>query len=284
VKRPPHQLILTATLYAGVIFLGFGSLLDAMINAQQIVSPAVTLLCTLLLILVWIGIGIWVRLRPITWVLRRSQRVRINRLGLKIHSGFAGALALLWIPRLLTSTPTRKEDSFRQGNIPPFDSTANSSGPTLNSDMRLRIGGFELTIRNDGRSPATGIAVDVFAWQEGSPGAEVIQSYPVRDLGPNADFTIYGFLENQTGPFERPSHLEISGYFAVSCVTCSRTRAWAFHAPPQATWYADLAAHEDESGSWILREFVYPEKKPPIASCVDVPVGICRRRGYLWKP
>jgi hypothetical protein len=68
--------------------------------------------------------------------------------------------------------------------------TTTTHAPLLRLDLRNSASGFELHVSNEGKLLAQGINVDVVAWQAGAPGAELIKSYPVRDLSPLADFTI----------------------------------------------------------------------------------------------
>jgi hypothetical protein len=73
---------------------------------------------------------------------------------------------------------------------PRHELSKRALGPVLRLDLQLVISGFELHVANEGEALAQGINVDVTAWQAGAPGAEVIKSYPVRDLSPLADYTI----------------------------------------------------------------------------------------------
>ena len=98
--------------------------------------------------------------------------------------------------------------------------------PSLNVSLQLHIGGFEITVQNVGQSPATGVAIDVIAWQVGAPGAELILTHSVRDLGPRSDSTIYRAFDQEGDPalFNRTERLEVSGYLLANCVTCSATQ------------------------------------------------------------
>lgn len=314
-QRPVHQLVVTIAAYVSAAVLAVGSLLDAFVNAREVFSPAITFVGSLLLLLIWLTAATCVRLRPVRWVIAGGQSIRIHRLGFKVHCIFVGVLVLLWIPRISPSaglpytaptmkpdpdssqhgppstrdpTPTMKHDTPRASSTGSAAELPNGDKALLNVTLQLRIGGFEITVQNVGQSPATGVAIDVVAWQVGAPGAELILTHSVRDLGPRSDFTIYRAFdqEGDSALFNRTERLEVSGYLLANCVTCSATRAWAFHLPSTKSWFHDLVAHERKAGrgDWVLHEFDYPKGKPPVGSCVDIPGSVCASRTYLWSP
>ena len=177
------------------------------------------------------------------------------------------------------------------------------SNPVLGVELRLLYGGPELRVFNEANSMAQQINVDVVAWQAAGYGVEFSRSYPVRDLIPNADFTVdrvFGESEEESDSsgshfernlFMRDEHLPISGYFVVTCSTCSHPRAWAFAQPQRKrdeSGPVPFAKYYGVSHPWPLIEFEYPKEKPKIYQCVNVPRGICaeyqKRKGALWSP
>jgi hypothetical protein len=82
----------------------------------------------------------------------------------------------------------------------------------------------------------------------------------------------------------------MDGYLVVSCSTCLRPRAWAFNLPPRSPrvprepqW---IERTRERMASWPMQEFLYPEDKPPIGSCIDVPATVCQypHDNHRWKP
>lgn len=90
--------------------------------------------------------------------------------------------------------------------------------------------------------------------------------------------------------FWRQNHAPISGYVVVSCNTCGRPRAWAFYYPRvEHGGPANVPALDSvtrTTTSWPIVEFLYPEDKPKISSCVEFPTGVCQKDFYdmLWIP
>lgn len=146
--------------------------------------------------------------------------------------------------------------------------------PALDVQLLLHIGGFELRISNRGSAPATGIRVGVFAWQCGSPGAELTNDFTVPDLGPGSDSTIYRPMDAKgyEGPFQRLKRLPISGYVTIACTSCAGPKAWAFHDPE---WGSRPERLFTASDLWPIVEFKYPKESPRIDVCVDFPIDVC---------
>lgn len=209
----------------------------------------------------------------------------MQALGVKPRLAVAGALLLLWLPRLT-------DGSTQRSSVP--------AKPSLRVELRLLISGFELRVVNESEVLTQGINVDVASWQVGSPGVEFSKSYPVRDLGPWADFVIHdvfgtppGGSRESPGLFWREAHGPISGYFSVSCNTCPRPRGWAFYVPPRGQINPEEselskgmeARYGGESSPWPLAEFLYPDDKPGIGRCVNFPIGACYPKYRpVWHP
>lgn len=92
--------------------------------------------------------------------------------------------------------------------------------------------------------------------------------------------------------FWRQNHGPISGYVVVSCNTCGRPRAWAFYYPgiKDGNLQADPAFDSiiRNTTLWPAVQFLYPEDKPHVSSCVDFPTHVCPEDQYskalLWRP
>jgi hypothetical protein len=46
----------------------------------------------------------------------------------------------------------------------------------------------------------------------------------------------------------------------------------------------ELVKSRRATSSWPAREFLYPDDKPGIGYCVDLPIGVCQDFPSLWKP
>ena len=80
--------------------LALGALLDSISNAISLVSPAATYVTTAVAVTLWFFLESTARLFGIPWLSRDRQSIRIKRLGNEVRFGMAGALLLLWVPRL----------------------------------------------------------------------------------------------------------------------------------------------------------------------------------------
>ena len=150
--------------------------------------------------------------------------------------------------------------------------------PILNVQLQDPLDGFQILVKNVGRSAAPGIYVDLSVWLYGAPGAYTRQ-FVVHDLGPGSDSTIREILYNPNldktfpGVFER-DHSSLSGFMVIGCTKCNKPRAWAFHITIGLN-NRSISFYLPHSIDWRVQEFRYPEDTPPIGSCVDVPKGAC---------
>lgn len=184
-------------------------------------------------------------------------------------------------------SPSSQSDRIQGGGVSP-SSVPSGPRPVLGVELRLLYGGPEIRVFNEGRSLAQQINVDVVAWQATLYGVEFRRSYPVRDLIPNADYTIdhvFGESEEESDssghPFERnlfmrDEHLPISGYFVITCSSCTHPRAWAFAQPQRKrddSGPLPFARFYGVDHPWPLVEFVVPQGKAQ-----DIPVRQCSAR------
>jgi hypothetical protein len=88
--------------------------------------------------------------------------------------------------------------------------------------------------------------------------------------------------------FWRLNHGRISGYFSVSCNSCSRPRAWAFYLSPSKDGMPldppEILRSMTRGPTWPAKEFLYPEDKPGVGYCVDFPLGACTNYPSTWQP
>lgn len=107
-KRGALQLVVLGVvgLLGGAFLLG--QALDSVQNALALVSPAVTYAGTAVLVGSAALLGLLLRFAPQKWV-RAGGHVRIKALGPLIWAPVLGAVALLWVPRLVKEHPTTNE-------------------------------------------------------------------------------------------------------------------------------------------------------------------------------
>ncbi len=86
-----------------------GAVLDAASNASALVSPAVTYAGSAILVIAAVLLHLYLRHRPLPWVAHDGRSIRIAGLGRRPILQVAGAIFLLWLPRIIqpnTSAPT----------------------------------------------------------------------------------------------------------------------------------------------------------------------------------
>lgn len=86
---------------AGFFFVG--SLLDTVSNTLDLITPMVTWIGTVGIILIFISSNIYLRKRPIIWISEDNQQFNIHSLGLKPALMLFGVLLSLWVPNLINS-------------------------------------------------------------------------------------------------------------------------------------------------------------------------------------
>jgi hypothetical protein len=99
-KKPFHQkvIIWMTCLLAG--FIGVGALLDSVSNAITLVTGTLTRVGSLVILISYLSAQIFLRVRPLRWAIKGSKEVRLRRLGWRVTLAVAGAIILLWVPRL----------------------------------------------------------------------------------------------------------------------------------------------------------------------------------------
>lgn len=101
VKKPRHQTLAVGFFWSLLGLIALGTLLDSISNALSLVTPVATLVGTGLLLVVWAGLEAWLRAHPVRWVVSSGVETSLTRLGTRPRWGLAGAVALLWLPRLI---------------------------------------------------------------------------------------------------------------------------------------------------------------------------------------
>jgi hypothetical protein len=113
--------------FGGLLVLG--AVLDAVSNARALISPFVTYTGTAFLIAFALTLQLYLRKRPLVWVSKGGQGVRISRLGYRPLGAIGGAILLLWVPRLAFAFNERSDTS-----IPEYDEGSWCYGNALEGD------------------------------------------------------------------------------------------------------------------------------------------------------
>jgi hypothetical protein len=98
-RRPWYQSVLLGLLAVGGAFSALGTILDAVANAEVLVTPAVTYIGTALVFFAGLILELILRFHPLDWV-AHGQRVRLKRLSIGAWLSLLGMIILLWIPRV----------------------------------------------------------------------------------------------------------------------------------------------------------------------------------------
>jgi tetratricopeptide (TPR) repeat protein len=106
-KKPPFQRVVTWVLWflSGVFFLDL--ILNALLNANALVTPGVTYWGTAVIALCCAAFLIIVKFGSISWVSAGGQTARLLGPGWQLILGSLGVLALLWVPRILPISPSQ---------------------------------------------------------------------------------------------------------------------------------------------------------------------------------
>lgn len=102
-KMPIHQQVIFLLTYLTIGFIALGTFFDAIGNAITFISPTTTYIGSLIILVLWIGTEIFLRIRPARWIARGNQEVSIKRLGIRRRLEIVGAILFLWIPLLAQS-------------------------------------------------------------------------------------------------------------------------------------------------------------------------------------
>lgn len=99
-KVPIYQRIIKGSLFVLLGVLALGNLLDAIGNAVSIITPIVTYVSTIILLLVWVVIELLTKFKRVPWLLK-DQRINVTGIGVKIRLSLLGIVLLLWVPRVV---------------------------------------------------------------------------------------------------------------------------------------------------------------------------------------
>lgn len=113
VKIPFYQRAFLWVFYLLVGFLAVGSFLDAVSNAVSLVGPALTYVGSLIVSVLWVSAEFFLKTRPVRWVVSGGQEIRLRSLGIKPRLALAGAILLLWIPRVVDPAPGSERTTSR---------------------------------------------------------------------------------------------------------------------------------------------------------------------------
>lgn len=100
-QLPNYQKIIQQSIYVagGIVLLG--SLLSSFSNSLALVSPTVTYVGSILILMVWVIASLLLRCHPLRWVVRGGKKVGLTHLGMQLNAKLIGIILLLWLPRIV---------------------------------------------------------------------------------------------------------------------------------------------------------------------------------------
>lgn len=112
-KKPVLQQILLGLpyLFAGIV--AFGAVLDAFSNSISLITPPITYIGTLAILLAWFLTDAILSFRPLRWITRGNQEIRLQRLGWIPKISLVAIALLLWVPRVADFIKTNRDDQFK---------------------------------------------------------------------------------------------------------------------------------------------------------------------------
>jgi hypothetical protein len=96
------QRIVFAIAYIGAGIAVAGSILDAVSNSLQLVTPRIAVVVTVAMVVMLGAVEIAVRTSLIRWNFPGTSTSHLTRLGLRWHLGTLGVIATLWLPTLVS--------------------------------------------------------------------------------------------------------------------------------------------------------------------------------------
>lgn len=169
-SKPWYQHVLGVVAAVAGGFLVLGAVLDSVGNAFNLITPTKTYVGTALLLSSAALTHLCLRRKPLRWVVKGNQPVRLTGFGPKVLCGIAGAVLLLWLPRLSDSKhqdpplrvsgPARPDASESGDTAVPVSVSASESG-VADSGTTAAIG----------TRPKTGAHLNLFAYTEYEEGS-----------------------------------------------------------------------------------------------------------------
>jgi tetratricopeptide (TPR) repeat protein len=78
-----------------------GALLDSISNAISVITTTIAFWVTLLTILTWVCIHLYIRKRGLTWVAKDGRKIIVKKMGGKITLPLLGVILILWVPSFI---------------------------------------------------------------------------------------------------------------------------------------------------------------------------------------
>lgn len=114
IDPPRYQKLLRFGGWLLVGVLSAGSVLSALSNASKLISYTIAGILSGLVVALALGVELYIRRRPLLWVLKTGTAIRVRHLGPKFQIGLAGIIGLLWLGAAM-------HDSLDKGNDPDKD-------------------------------------------------------------------------------------------------------------------------------------------------------------------
>lgn len=111
-EKPQYQIWVENFLRIGAGLFALGALFDAISNTVTLVTPLVTYVGTVILLLSFLIFELRLKRRPIPWISKDNQIVRLKSIGRSLRYALLGMVLLLWLPRMLNYPKQRPVSSI----------------------------------------------------------------------------------------------------------------------------------------------------------------------------
>ena len=161
--------------------------------------------------------------------------------------------------------------------------------PYLELELLIPITGWEVSLRNSGRTSAKEVRIGVIAWRNssGAPAPDVRKSYGIHNLAPGAAAAVpIEVVADSNDPEYRiyRAKLSTSGYIVATCESCTTPRAGASYIPgSEEPWGRNGLSTDRAAGP--VRSLTTHIGRRSCMTVFDHPRGVCAREtGPRWNP
>jgi len=118
-RKSTTQIILTYLGYIFIAFVALGSFLDSVSNAVKFLSPKISFVATIAIIIIWLGLEVYTKKKGIFWK-TGTRSIRITGLNTKLRFFFISLILSFWLPIILNSKIPKE-------NLSEIEDSSNSS-------------------------------------------------------------------------------------------------------------------------------------------------------------
>jgi hypothetical protein len=157
---------------AGFIFIG--SVLNTVSNTRELITPTLTWIGTLVVLLIAWTVVLWLKYKPVLWVTGAGQQSYIKSLGWKPLFLTVGIIVPLWIPRFINV----RNDSAKLSSMVMHETL---SPPRF--VITSRGGRTKLSITPESGPPGTEFKIELLDYELGGPFVvELVAPEPCNNI------------------------------------------------------------------------------------------------------